>query len=61
MENLNQIIKQFPEVGEVKEVKALTSGLINQLSIPKKLITYYNVSTIRYLPTSTCYSTTSKW
>ena len=30
MENLNQIIKQFPEVGEVKEVKALTSGLINQ-------------------------------
>ena len=26
MENLNQIIKQFPEVGEVKEVKALTSA-----------------------------------
>ena len=35
MENLNQIIKQFPEVGEVKEVKALTSGLINQTYIVK--------------------------
>ena len=35
MENLNQIIKQFPEVGEVKEVKALTSGLINQTYLVK--------------------------
>ena len=35
MENLNQIIKQFREVGEVKEVKALTSGLINQTYLVK--------------------------
>ena len=30
MEKLKEIIRQFPEVGEVKEIKALTSGLINQ-------------------------------
>ena len=30
MEKLVEIIRQFPEVGEVKEIKALTSGLINQ-------------------------------
>lgn len=35
MENLIQIIKQFPEVGEVKEIKALTSGLINQTYLVK--------------------------
>ena len=35
MENLNQIIAQFPEVGEVQEVKALTSGLINQTYLVK--------------------------
>ena len=36
MENLNQIIKQFPEVGEVKEVKALTSGPVSytHLTLP---------------------------
>lgn len=35
MENLNQIIMQFPEVGEVKEVKPLTSGWINQTYLVK--------------------------
>lgn len=35
MENLNQIITQFPEVGEVKEVKPLTSGWINQTYLVK--------------------------
>lgn len=35
MENLNQIIRQFPEVGEVKEVKPLTSGWINQTYLVK--------------------------
>ena len=35
MENLNHIIQQFPEVGEVKEIKALTSGLINQTYLVK--------------------------
>lgn len=35
MENLIQIIKQFPEVGEIKEIKALTSGLINQTYLVK--------------------------
>lgn len=35
MENLNQIIKQFPEVGEVKEIKPLTSGWINQTYLVK--------------------------
>ena len=32
MENLNQIIKQFPEVGEVKEVKALRADQPNLFS-----------------------------
>lgn len=35
MENLNQIIKQFPEVGEVLETKPLTSGWINQTYLVK--------------------------
>lgn len=35
MENLNQIIKQFPEVGEVNETKPLTSGWINQTYLVK--------------------------
>lgn len=35
MENLIQIIKQFPEVGEVQETKALTSGWINQTYLVK--------------------------
>lgn len=35
MENLNQIIKQFPEVGEVMETKPLTSGWINQTYLVK--------------------------
>ena len=34
MENLNQIIKQFPEVGEVKEVKALTNSGRSVTRIP---------------------------
>lgn len=66
MENLNQIIKQFPEVGEVKEVKALTSGLINQTYLvktvdPQEADYVLQRINLRYLPTSTCYSTTSKW
>ena len=32
---MNQIIKHFPEVGEVAEIKALTSGLINQTYLVK--------------------------
>lgn len=35
MENLIQIIKQFPEVGEVQETKPLTSGWINQTYLVK--------------------------
>ena len=35
MADLNPIIKQFPEVGEVQEIKALTSGLINQTYLVK--------------------------
>ena len=35
MADLNPIIKQFPEVGEVAEIKALTSGLINQTYLVK--------------------------
>ena len=35
MENLKKIIKQFPEVGEVSEIKTLTSGLINQTYLVK--------------------------
>ena len=30
MDSLKQIVQHFPEVGEVKEIVALTSGLINQ-------------------------------
>ena len=30
MKSLNEIIAQFPEVGEVKEIIPLTAGLINQ-------------------------------
>ena len=37
MENLKKIIKQFPKVGEVKENKALTSGLINQTYLVKSV------------------------
>ena len=37
MADLTPIIKQFPEVGEVQEVKALTSGLINQTYLVKTL------------------------
>ncbi|MBR5194114.1 MAG: aminoglycoside phosphotransferase, partial [Bacteroidaceae bacterium] len=37
MTNLIPIINQFPEVGEVQEVKALTSGLINQTYLVKTL------------------------
>ena len=37
MENLKKIIKQFPKVGEVKEIKALTSGLINQTYLVKSV------------------------
>ena len=51
MENLKKIIKQFPKVGEVKEIKALTSGLINQTYLVKSyllksLTMYCNESTI---------------
>lgn len=35
MKDLNQIIKQFPEVGEVQETKPLTSGWINQTYLVK--------------------------
>ena len=35
MTDLTPIIKQFPEVGEVLEIKALTSGLINQTYLVK--------------------------
>ena len=35
MADMNQIIKHFPEVGEVAEIKALTSGLINQTYLVK--------------------------
>ena len=35
MADLTPIIKQFPEVGEVQEIKALTSGLINQTYLVK--------------------------
>ncbi len=35
MENLKKIIKQFPEVGEVSEIKTLTSGLIIQTYLVK--------------------------
>ncbi|MEE1231768.1 MAG: phosphotransferase, partial [Phocaeicola sp.] len=35
MKNINDIISQFPEVGEVTEIKALTSGLINQTYLVK--------------------------
>ena len=35
MAEMNNIIKQFPEVGEVQEIKALTSGLINQTYLVK--------------------------
>lgn len=35
MKDLNSIIKQFPEVGEVQETKALTSGWINQTYLVK--------------------------
>ena len=35
MADMNNIIKQFPEVGEVQEIKALTSGLINQTYLVK--------------------------
>ena len=37
MADLTPILKQFPEVGEVQEVKALTSGLINQTYLVKTL------------------------
>ena len=37
MADLIPILKQFPEVGEVQEVKALTSGLINQTYLVKTL------------------------
>lgn len=35
MEHLKQILASFPEVGEVKEITALTSGLINQTYLVK--------------------------
>ena len=35
MKNIKDIISQFPEVGEVTEIKALTSGLINQTYLVK--------------------------
>ena len=35
MADLTPIIKNFPEVGEVQEIKALTSGLINQTYLVK--------------------------
>lgn len=35
MKDLIQIIKQFPEVGEVQEIKPLTSGWINQTYLVK--------------------------
>lgn len=35
MKDLNSIIRQFPEVGEVQETKALTSGWINQTYLVK--------------------------
>ena len=35
MADLTSIIKNFPEVGEVQEIKALTSGLINQTYLVK--------------------------
>ena len=35
MVDLAPIIKQFPAVGEVQEIKALTSGLINQTYLVK--------------------------
>ncbi len=35
MKDLSPIIKQFPEVGEVQETKALTSGWINQTYLVK--------------------------
>ena len=37
MADLIPIIKNFPEVGEVQEIKALTSGLINQTYLVKTL------------------------
>ena len=37
MADLIPIIKQFPEVGEVQEIKALTSGLINQTYLVKTI------------------------
>ena len=37
MADLTPIIKNFPEVGEVQEIKALTSGLINQTYLVKTL------------------------
>ena len=35
MADLTPIIKQFPAIGEVQEIKALTSGLINQTYLVK--------------------------
>ena len=37
MENLKKIIKQFPKVGEVKEIKALTSGHLFQTYLVKSV------------------------
>jgi len=37
MADLTPIIKNFPEVGEVQEIKALTSGLINQTYLVKTI------------------------
>lgn len=35
MKNIKDIISQFPEVGEITEIKPLTSGLINQTYLVK--------------------------
>ena len=44
MADMNQIIKHFPEVGEVAEIKALTSGLINQTYLVKTAESFYYLS-----------------
>ena len=66
MADLTPIIKNFPEVGEVQEIKALTSGLINQTYLVKTadendLTTFSNASTTISSAMWTCSSTTSKW
>ena len=61
MADMNLIIKHFPEVGEVAEIKALTSGLINQTYLVKTVDENEPNYVLQRINNNICFNTTSRW